>query len=456
MVETLGGAVRAARGDREWLLGWDSGTGADCLRTIAWCAIPFPTTPLPNRGDDGLELQGYRGYDDEPGKSAGRLIWDALRNVFDFSVLWDMFVAWIHRIRDSMPAFDDPVRPPSDGSGDGGRGPGHGGAEVALNFPFFLVVYYGFYNLIALLWITKTFNIYSFNWWPRWLGFPASFTLFNFLPLIVSTLLYHFLPAAIITQNLTWIMLTFTTMLCPLVIAFFVLLYEHRHHHWGRSRAAPSETQLLFTSSPYDTRNLPRWQRARQRFSLPRSYKRFFWFCSALLLSLVGFVLGEAYAELYLQTLPHSNLDTVIYVYSWTATIHILDWTTGYILGARAASYPLGWVFKLFFALTYQTYVRALYARLRSPSQFAYLQLMSSGILVLWSPLTMTKTLWSALQVLGLNGQSYDQYKKTVGRSFFVRGLAENVSMVAWLGWVVVLHYGNNTKASAERRLYIK
>lgn len=43
--------------------------------------------------------------------------------------------------------------------------PGHGEARVEINFWFFLFVYYGFYNLTALMWITKVFNIYSLNWY---------------------------------------------------------------------------------------------------------------------------------------------------------------------------------------------------------------------------------------------------------------------------------------------------
>ena len=71
-----------------------------------WCAIPFPQYPLPD---------------------------------------------------DASPA--DPEEPP-----DGRRIPGHGEARVRVNFWFFLFVYYGFYNLTALIWITKVFNLYSLNW----------------------------------------------------------------------------------------------------------------------------------------------------------------------------------------------------------------------------------------------------------------------------------------------------
>lgn len=45
-----------------------------------------------------------------------------------------------------------------------GSGPGHGEAQVRVNFWFFLIVYYGFYNLVGLFMITKLFNLYSLNW----------------------------------------------------------------------------------------------------------------------------------------------------------------------------------------------------------------------------------------------------------------------------------------------------
>jgi hypothetical protein len=45
--------------------------------------------------------------------------------------------------------------------------PGYGEAHVQVNFWFFLFVYYGFYNLTALIWITKAFNLYSLNWYDN-------------------------------------------------------------------------------------------------------------------------------------------------------------------------------------------------------------------------------------------------------------------------------------------------
>lgn len=94
--------------------------------------------------------------------------------------------------------------------------------------------------------------------------------------------------------------------------------------------------------------------------------------------------------------------------------------------------------------LTYQTYVRALYARLRSPSQFIWLQALSSGFLIVLVPVTMTRTWHRGLSLLGLTGQSYGAYQKVCVRNVFIRSLAENVSMLTFLGSVLVLHFGAN------------
>lgn len=97
-----------------------------------------------------------------------------------------------------------------------------------------------------------------------------------------------------------------------------------------------------------------------------------------------------------------------------------------------------------YFMLTYQTYVRALYARLRTPTQFIVLQVLSSTSLVILTPLMMTKTFHKAMCVLGLNGQTYGSYQKLQTRNVFIRFLAENASMATFLGSVLVLHHGAN------------
>lgn len=90
------------------------------------------------------------------------MLWTAVRNAFDVSAIRDMLSSFLHSLV-----------PHSDDGGEehqrGGGGPGHGEAVVRINFWFFLLWYYAFYNLIGLLWITKLFNLYSVNWYCSFL-----------------------------------------------------------------------------------------------------------------------------------------------------------------------------------------------------------------------------------------------------------------------------------------------
>ncbi|KAH6650966.1 hypothetical protein F5144DRAFT_480545 [Chaetomium tenue] len=283
-------------------------------------------------------------------------------------------------------------------------------------------------------------------------------------------------------HNTVWISWTFIIMAMPVAIAFCILMTNERHI---KLRQSLSETQRIFTTSwwageldspsprggrrsragldPYAFDPTPgvssmgvtdsRYHRPavpvrlRRRW-LPASFVRFVWFCLALFIGLMAYVLGEAYAEIYLRTLPHNNLETIVYVYGWISTVYLLDGLTGWILGGnegeRVGSYPLSWIFKLYFMLTYQTYVRALYARLRSPSQFILLQVLSSTGLIIVTPIFMSAPFHWFLSVIGVNGQSYGSYQKMCIRNVFIRFMAENASMLTFLGSVVVLHFGAN------------
>ncbi|SPO02199.1 uncharacterized protein DNG_04872 [Cephalotrichum gorgonifer] len=384
---------------------------------VVWCAVPFPQYPLPDDDLDGLP--------------------------------------------------DDPDR--------GSKVPGHGAARVRVNFWFFLLFFYGLYNLTALMWITKVFNLYSLNWWPQSLGFPVTLTLIAVVGMVVPIPVYFSEETRFLTvHNTTWITWTFIIMAMPVAIAFLILMVNERHIGLRQSL---SETQRIFTTSWWageaDTfshreRRRPALQpdsfdpdllhvseqpRSRRRVAiarewLPASFVRFIWFCLVLFVALMAYVIGEAYAEIYLRTLPHDNFETVVYVYSWVATIHILDGLTGFILGMRegerVGSYPLSWVFKLYFMLTYQTYVRALYARLRSPSQFILLQILSSTGLIMITPALMSTIFHRLLSAARLTTLSYPTYQKLCIRNVFIRFIAENVSMATFLGAVLVLHFGAN------------
>jgi hypothetical protein len=56
----------------------------------------------------------------------------------------------------------------------------------------------------------------------------------------------------------------------------------------------------------------------------------------------------------------------------------------------------------------------------------------------------MTTLFHKILSILGMNTQTYESYKKIQTRNIFIRFLAENTSMVAFLGSILVLHFGPN------------
>jgi hypothetical protein len=170
-------------------------------------------------------------------------------------------------------------------------------------------------------------------------------------------------------------------MAMPLLLAFSILLNQERHLGL---RNTLSETQRLFTSSWWtgESETIVGRERARRPQAqqsafdpnaslevslasdnanrrnlalrkrwVPASFMRFIWFCAALYIAMMAYVLGEAYAETYLRTLPHNTFQTIVYVYTWVVTVHLLDGLVGWILGGsegeRVGSYPLGWIFKL-------------------------------------------------------------------------------------------------------------
>lgn len=222
--------------------------------------------------------------------------------------------------------------------------------------------------------------------WPQSLGFPITVSLIAIISIAAPIPVYYIAEVKpLLEHNTTWIFWTFITMAMPVGVAFTILMSHERHLSLRNSL---SETQRIFTSSwwtedpNHDT--ISRRDRRRPNINtaafdpdaaldidqetvapgglrlralwIPASFMRFIWFCLALFIGLLAYVLGETYAEFYLRTLPHSNLETIVYVYSWVVTIHLLDGLTGWILGGqegeRVGSYPLGWIFKLYFPLS--------------------------------------------------------------------------------------------------------
>ena len=103
------------------------------------------------------------------------------------------------------------------------------------------------------------------------------------------------------SKNLTWVFLTFVTMALPLLLSWLVLRSESRNVF--RHSLTEVQKALLPQEMP----------------GTPWSYKRFLWFCAALLLALFAFVAGEAFTTIFLDTLPHGPIGAILSVYAWVA-----------------------------------------------------------------------------------------------------------------------------------------
>lgn len=304
--------------------------------------------------------------------------------------------------------------------------------RVQIDFWFFLFVFYGIYNAVGLLWITKLFNLFSVNWWPQQLGGLASFFLFWSVSLAAGSLTY-LVKDDWGTFTLTWSLLTLLTMLGPIVFGFFYTRRMHLARSSSREDSVAGHQKIPFLSV--------------FEAHLPRSYTRFLWFILVLAIGLGSFALGEAYAWFWLSTLPHSSADVLLYVYTWIALIYCLDFVTSFIIERQIESPSLLFMFKLYYALTHQIYVRNLYARLRSPEQFAVIQGASSFVTVIVAPIIMHN--YAHKVMVYVTGSTIEllPYRKNAARGFYLKTWAANTTMAAFLGWVTILHFGPNRPA---------
>ena len=74
------------------------------------------------------------------------------------------------------------------------------------------------------------------------------------------------------------------------------------------------------------------------------------------------------------------------------------------------------------------------FARLRSPSQFATVQLLSSALVVGVFPLQMTRLWHRLLQIVVGYPNSWEDHVDNIATTFYLRGLAQNITMVGFLG----------------------
>lgn len=206
------------------------------------------------------------------------------------------------------------------------------------------------------------------NWWPTTLGGTVSYFVFWALPLFVGYLLHYFELDGFGTRRgdakpgdrarsnydwerkTTWVVLAFTTMLLPAVVCFSKLRADRRQTFRRSLTPAQKTCACPLTRPPGYQKlmdSLNRFLERQLASRMPRSYKRFLWFMLTFTLSLIALILGQGFATIYLSTLPHSNLDGVVYVYSWILTIQCLNGISNWILQNKVRSRALVFVFRV-------------------------------------------------------------------------------------------------------------
>ncbi|OWZ70472.1 hypothetical protein AYX14_04154 [Cryptococcus neoformans] len=354
-----------------------------------------------------------------------------------------------------------PKRPQNGGGQDESGGnlaftinPGKGGEEgeqgdgmslpLDVNFYFFLFWYFGMYLAVALFFITNLFSLYRLNWWPSRLGGKLSYALSWSFTLLIGLLAHH-LDLFYLRKRWKgrdpggddvewerktfWVVLSFVAMLMPAVACFSKLKRDKRHTY---RHPLPAVYQTFFG------------QAFSRRF--PASWIRFLWFMTSLAIASFSLIAGQAYASLFLTTLPHTSLDAGTWVWSWVIAVQLLAQLSFFILGAKVRSRALLFIYRLFFQLVYHVFYRNLFARLRSPTQFATVQLLSSISTILIFPIQMSRPWHRLLQIVIGCPNPWEEHVENVAMGFYCRGLAQNVTMVGFLGWLSILHFGPNSQ----------
>ncbi|CAD6581455.1 MAG: hypothetical protein CYPHOPRED_001578 [Cyphobasidiales sp. Tagirdzhanova-0007] len=316
---------------------------------------------------------------------------------------------------------------------------------VDINFWFFLVVYYGAYLAVALIWVTCLFNLYRLNWWPRRLGGTISYIFFWTGALCIGTFIHYFDTFGIQKhrrqrngkthagdtvdweRKTFWVSLAFATMSMPALVCFAKLRRDRRMTY----RHSLTETQKTFLERQLGRR-------------MPKSYIRFLWFLSCVAIALFSGLVGQAYMSVYLSTLPHGSIESVVYVWTWILSCAVFGILAGWILEKKVGSRALDFVFRLYFQLVYHVFYRTLFARLRKAEQFLYIQIFSSIWIVTFYPVWMSRTTWRMLRFLAGYEKTYSEHTDSIATNLYVRNLSENVTMIAFLGWLTILHFGPN------------
>ncbi|KAH8920223.1 hypothetical protein BT69DRAFT_1352576 [Atractiella rhizophila] len=438
-----------------WVRRWSVLVGAPSLLVWIWCAIPFPVSdpysatpsipdlPWPWPGGNSSWWGGAPKHrHDNVGEAEDSLIHYIQRSELYHQdqdqqqvVFIDFGLQDSSNINTSASFLVEPNQRVDDDGNDEDL-------PVDANFYFFLFVYYGLYLAVALIFVTKLFDLYRLNWWPSRLGGKLSFSVYWFTGILVGLLLHQFDVFRIRRRHhkhgsdqtdvdwerkTLWVALTFCVMMGPALTCFAKLRRGRRQNY----RHSLTEVQKSFLSLQLTRR-------------IPRSYIRFLWFLFSISLALFSLLAGQGYAAIYLSTLPHSSLDGLVYVWSWVGTVQVLSGISGWVMEEKIRSRALVFVFRYYYFLVYFIFYRNLFARLRSPDQYLSIQLASSAWVIFFYPFSMTSLSYAALKLLVGYEKTLEQHREMMGQVLYLRNLSENVTMFSFLGWLTILHYGPN------------
>lgn len=91
----------------------------------------------------------------------------------------------------------------------------------------------------------------------------------------------------------------------------------------------------------------------------------------------------------------------------------------------------------------YHVFYRNLFARLRSPDQAIFIQLLSSSFVIFWYPISMSKTFHRLLKwAVGYEGE-WEEYAEGVGIREWGRARLKTRVLTSWLYFMAVLYLRN-------------
>ncbi len=138
----------------------------------------------------------------------------------------------------------------------------------------------------------------------------------------------------------------------------------------------------------------------------------------------------------------------------------LLSQCSMYISGNKVRSRALLFLYRLFFQTVYHAFYRNLVSLLRLIKTAILIASLHVSVhprsslpssfcpqrLSWWSFPTNDKTVASGPASGRRQSSAYEEHIEAIASSFYVRGLAQNITMVGFLGWLSILHFGPNRR----------